>query len=281
MPIIARNNTQNRILIDDLGVFIDATSSVQLTGVNGTFEKETVASSEDLLARVITGDISISDGIEFLSIVDGVKHVTIQTEWEDEEIIPPHTLSQHSNVIGTAPTDQSQMYYDSTAALWIIKNKEISSGTTPPEDPTHGELWFPENAGNLPWMWNGTQWITIYRTHMTFSKGGNCDGEYITIGGWVAADFYWFSGYGKICAIYSRSLSGYDTKEFFLRDARTDPPTDLYSFSYPGGGVLEYKDLSMGVPIDKDTLLKCFVSKDGSFITDVLVQIEIAWRYVE
>ena len=277
MAIIAINNTQDRILIDDLGVFIDATSSVNLTEI---FEKEDIASSKDLYDEVFYDRVLISDGTQTLSKANAFKHITIQTEWEDKDIIPPHGLGSHTDVYLKPQLDnQDQVYFDSTSHIWLAKPKEISTGTEPPVEPVPGDLWTPPNSNNT-WVSSGDEWISMYRSIMTFSKGGNCDGEYLTIGGWVSADFYWFSGEGRICSVYSRSISGEDTKEFTFRDTRPDPAVDLFSFSYPGGGLTEYKDLNANISINADTLLKCFVSKAGSFVTDVLVQIEIAWRYI-
>ena len=98
LDIIAYNNTNERILLADIGIFIDATSSVNLVGTNGTFDKDEISASNNLKTYVSSGDITINDGTEDLNIENGLKHITIETEWEDTFSDPQVKVSETDNV---------------------------------------------------------------------------------------------------------------------------------------------------------------------------------------
>lgn len=83
MIVIAKNNTENDIIMNDLGgLKIPASGQVELFGENGIFKFYVVASSLNLKAKVATGDIIINDGNEDLSISDGLKHIEIKSVYD-------------------------------------------------------------------------------------------------------------------------------------------------------------------------------------------------------
>jgi len=113
MAIIAKNNTAVKIPIDDLGVSIPASGQRDLTEV---FKKEVIAESKDLPSYVLSGDITINDGVSDLNISDGLKQLTIQTEWEDQDI-------EDSKKVKISESD-------STAAFLIDKLEAESNNIT-------------------------------------------------------------------------------------------------------------------------------------------------------
>lgn len=151
MAIIAINNTGSRILIEDLGKFIDSSASVDLTDI---FEKEEISSSDDLLVYVLSGDITINDGTQDLNISDGIKQITIQTEWEDLEELPPHALDQHTDVPPKPETGETVLQCDDGTNTWIITPPTINSiDDIPgvPEVPASGDNYLRIEDGVIKW----------------------------------------------------------------------------------------------------------------------------------
>jgi len=151
VAIIAINNTGSRILIEDLGKFIDSSASVDLTDI---FEKEEISSSDDLLVYVSSGDITINDGTQDLNISDGIKQITIQTEWEDLEELPPHALDQHTDVPPKPETGETVLQCDDGTNTWIITPPTINSiDDIPgvPEVPASGDNYLRIEDGVIKW----------------------------------------------------------------------------------------------------------------------------------
>lgn len=80
--IIARNVSGSSITLEDLGLSLDPSEERDLSEL---FEFPVIAGAEILQASVASGDIVINDGVEDLSISDGLKHINWQTEYEDAE----------------------------------------------------------------------------------------------------------------------------------------------------------------------------------------------------
>jgi len=274
MAIIAKNNTAAKVKIADLGISIPASDQRDLTEV---YRKAIITASEDLLVLVANGTFTINDGTEDLSITDGIKQVTMQTEWEDEDIIPPHSLESHIDVDITSPTQKQKMIYDSTASLWINVNSDITNTVDPPSEPQPGDIWQGE-GGNLPWMYSGAgDWISIYRSFMTYTKRRNSDGEYLPIGGNESADFYWFPRPGIITSIYCFSEKGNDIKTFYIRDW----DQTIFTFQYPGGNIREYSNSNLYIPVSKGARIRFYVDKGDGGVEDTTGQIETAWKFEE
>ena len=80
--IIAKNNTSSAIPLDDLGVEVPGSGQRNLTD---NFSKNEISASVDLDTFVSSGDITINDGTNDLSITDGLKHINFETEHEDAD----------------------------------------------------------------------------------------------------------------------------------------------------------------------------------------------------
>jgi hypothetical protein len=128
--IIAKNNTGSDIFLEDLGVTIPASSNRTLTD---TIEVERITESDDLKTKVTSGDITINDGINDLSISDGLLHIKFETEYEDES-----TKSGTWTVDSTSPiaiegegfykTIDGVLYsYDQSREKWLSKDRRFLS----------------------------------------------------------------------------------------------------------------------------------------------------------
>ncbi len=269
--IIAKNNAGSPVSIEDLGVEIPGSSQRTLSD---TFDFSEICTSEDLKTLVNATTITINDGTSDLNVSDGLDWIDCK---QDIPAVTPHGLGDHTDVDLT-PEDQQKLAYDSTASIWTGQLPQ-SSSATPPDDPGDGDLWYPEGELNLPYMWSQGEWITVFRNFLTFSKGGNCDGEYLTIGGWVSADFYFFPRPARITSVYCRATGGDLNKQFYIYDGNNEPEIELYNFSLDGATYI-FRDVNMNVPVDSDVLIRCYCSKVGAMVQNVVVQMQIAWRYV-
>lgn len=78
--IIAKNITDSDKFIDDLGINISSLSEVELSTI---FKRSEIATSNDLKTYVTNSEIVINNGIEDLSVQEGLKHITFETTHED------------------------------------------------------------------------------------------------------------------------------------------------------------------------------------------------------
>lgn len=128
--IIAKNNTGSDIFLKDLGVTVPASSSLNLTEI---IEVERITESDNLKTEVTSGDITINDGTNDLSISDGLLHIKFETEYEDES-----TKSGTWTVDSTSPVavegegfyknvDGVLYSYDQSRGKWLSKDRRFLS----------------------------------------------------------------------------------------------------------------------------------------------------------
>lgn len=79
--IIVKNLTNEEIQLSDLGITIDKNSELNLTDY---FTLSNIYESVDLKTYISNGILIINDGVEYLDSMDGLKHVTIETQYEDD-----------------------------------------------------------------------------------------------------------------------------------------------------------------------------------------------------
>jgi len=149
--IILKNNTPIDIFIEDLGIQIDSSASLNLLEI---FTKEEVSNSDNVLTNVANGNFTVNDGTQDLSISNGIKHVTIQTEWEDLEEIPPHSLDDHLDVPTKPTIGDNVLQCDDGTNTWIITPPTINSlddinGV--PTLPTTGDNFLRIKDGIIMW----------------------------------------------------------------------------------------------------------------------------------
>lgn len=78
--IIAKNTTGSSVLIEDLGIEVDAAGQLDLSEL---FDFEDISNSDDLKSLVSNGTLIINDGASDLSISDGLDQIYHQTVYED------------------------------------------------------------------------------------------------------------------------------------------------------------------------------------------------------
>lgn len=78
--IIAKNTSTLDIILEDLGVIIQGFSMINLTD---TYELYEIIASDDLKTQVSIETIVINDGVNDLSKEYGLRHISIETEYED------------------------------------------------------------------------------------------------------------------------------------------------------------------------------------------------------
>jgi len=78
--VIAKNNTPSDIEIEDLGITIPASNQLNLTDL---FDYIEIVESDELKTYVNNANITINDGDQDLNIQDGLKHIQIQSVYED------------------------------------------------------------------------------------------------------------------------------------------------------------------------------------------------------
>lgn len=92
--IIAKNVTLSNIDIQDMGFTLSASGTPNSTRtLTDYFEIHEIVSSDNLVTEVAAGNIVINDGSYDLSVSDGLKHILIETEYED--------LAQDASISGT------------------------------------------------------------------------------------------------------------------------------------------------------------------------------------
>ncbi len=80
--VIAKNVDVSDVTIEDLGTVIPLGDQETLTD-NYSFVE--VCDSKDLKTLVQNGNIVINDGTEDLGMADGLKHIGLKSEYEDEQ----------------------------------------------------------------------------------------------------------------------------------------------------------------------------------------------------
>lgn len=80
--IIAKNVGEFDIMIEDLGINVPKSNQIELVGDTGVFNIFEVTSSTNLKEHVTNETIVINDGLIDLSVENGIKHLTLVTEYE-------------------------------------------------------------------------------------------------------------------------------------------------------------------------------------------------------
>lgn len=94
--ILAKNTTGSSVLIEDLGIEVDAAGQLNLSEL---FEFEDISGSDDLKVLVSNGTLIINDGVLDLSTANGLNHVYHQTVYEDSfEDGGSNTITELSSV---------------------------------------------------------------------------------------------------------------------------------------------------------------------------------------
>ncbi len=145
-------------------------------------------------------------------------------------------------------------------------------GSTPPPNPTGGDIWTDGSFRQFTYDSNRGFWIETSRNWIRFSKGGVTGNEYLTTGGWVSADYYHIPEDSIIISIDITTRGGNDTKTFYFRNESTD----LFNIPLPSSD--NYYNSSENIEISAGTKLRAFVGSDGVKVDDPEVQIKYALK---
>lgn len=144
MAVIVKNTSGGDLELEDFG--IELIASAQRT-LSDEFELVDIASSQQLRDLVSSGDITINDGTQDLSAADGLKAVTIESQYEDEA-------------------------NDPSPSGWVV-------GSVAPGSPSDGDGWF--NTGDkLLYLWDDLRgaWLTS-RWNTYFGYLWNAQNRYL------------------------------------------------------------------------------------------------------
>ncbi len=273
--IIAKNNTGGAINLQDLGIEIPGSGQRTLTTI---FTKIEISTSTDLSDQVISGDITINNGTNDLSIINGLAHINFETEYEDVDPILDstsfvnHSINAHTDVSSITPLGSNILRYNTISQLYV-PSAMLEESDTPPDSTS--EIWI-DPSDMLPYFFdpNVGSWVTIDRTILTYGRSGNSDGSYLAIGGWSSSGYYYIHRNAVMTAIYCKSVSGQIGKGFEIQKNKSL----LYSFNQSA----EYKYINTSLNFDLviDDEIQVFTVSTGTPISDTVCQIEIAWRYV-
>lgn len=237
--IIAKNNGVQNVGVEDLGIVIPPSSQRNLTENFTVYE---VQSSIDLKAKVTTGDLVINDGVDDLSIAEGIDHITYQTKYED--------------------------HFDELVADYI------AIGTTPPEN---GNVWI-NPADGYAYIYDPYRgkWLTTARSTYVFTKDGSADGIYLRVGEVANEDAgYYITKPATIVMVHAISTTGSDPyKQFSIQNNHSE----ITTFAFDND--TKYLNELANINLSAGTLLQLFVSSTGGRIYNAVVQMEVAWRYV-
>lgn len=226
LPIIAINNTGSNIFIADLGLDLLSDSTTTLSII---FPRYRIVESDDLNAKIQSGDIIINDGSKNLNISEAIDHITFQTEYEDRSTLGPG----------------------------------YHIGSEPPEEPEIVDGWFNTDDKILyVYDRNRSKWLSIDRANLVFQKTSDVNNEYLNVGQLSGSDIgYLMPRNGTIVSISGKSSSGLDSKGFQIRN----DTTSLLNFQYSNDQTI---DTTANIDFDIESLLQCFVNNDITVPSD-------------
>lgn len=134
--VIAKNNTVSDIMLTELGITLLGSDQLNLTDL---FDLNDVVECDTLNTNISNGNITINDGTSDLTIADALKHVTFETEYEDE-INPGHSILSHSDVVSAGIEDGNTLSWSSSASTWVPIEPSASSGAGPHAITTHTDV---------------------------------------------------------------------------------------------------------------------------------------------
>jgi hypothetical protein len=220
--IIAKNNTGSAIFLQDLGTTIPASSNLTLTDILTTRE---ITQSQELKTQVTSGDVTINDGTDDLSVSNGLREISFETEWEDIE---------------------------NSESGWVIRETE-------PFNAQDGKGWLKPGDNNTLYILNEdkNKMLSVDRIYLTFQKQGTADAEYLKVGNVQSTDIgYKLNRNGTIVGATIKITGGYNEKKFFIRDNGTL----VDELQLPVANSL-IEDLD--IDFDTTSLLQIFVCEEG------------------
>lgn len=271
--IIAKNNKVSAILLEDLGIEIPGSGQENLTTY---FTKVDISEGKDLKSKVSSGDIIINDGINDLSISDGLAHINFKTEYEDPTIdatsMIPHSISDHLDVIGTPSSSDHILKWDTTLGSWAVSIPTTYDSNDTPD--TTSSIWIQPEQNEL-YYYNTIvgDWISSSKITYTYGRSGNLDGAYMGIGGWATGGYYYVPPPGGvITSIYCRANGGNTDKAFQIHIDNVN----VFDFSLT---TYAYETNEAVIDVPSGSILQVWCSLVGTPINDVVCQLTMHWRF--
>lgn len=104
ITVVVKNDSTAAVGIEDLGISIPASDQEELVGADGLFGFSAVASSQDLKSIVGAGTLTINDGTEDLDASDGLKHISFESLYQDQEQDAALAGANYDDILVDGPT---------------------------------------------------------------------------------------------------------------------------------------------------------------------------------
>ncbi len=250
MIYIVTNDSTSTILIERLGKEISSNVTINLTD---QFDDIRIFQCyEELKPLIESGALRINNGTKDLTIQEALDHTNLESKYED-------------SAGGTG--------------------NGFTISSTPPVGSV-GIAWFNTND-NIAYQYCGlrNKWLSINRTNFVFGYPSSANGVYMDLAGFrsqIDGNFgYKLIRNATIISILCNSYSGYDTKNFDIKDANGT----IFSFAYNGS--LFYSNENVNININQNSLLRLYINYDSTGgmgggsnpVNYTSCQIEITWRY--
>jgi len=86
LTVVLKNNFSSVVGVEDLGFSIPASGVIEVVGINGTFDYVEIAESRDVHSHVQSGILTVNDGSEDLTIVNGIQHISLESEYTGTDV---------------------------------------------------------------------------------------------------------------------------------------------------------------------------------------------------
>lgn len=182
----------------------------------------------------------------------------------------PATYSGSEGKFSRVNDDATGLYF-SPAIVGVT-----SSGTTPP-DPDETNLWYNTTYNEFFYYDpNRTDWLSLTVHNYLYTRQGNIDGLYLSVGDLRHAEAHFFIPRpATITAVISSAQAIFNSsKGFELRDTAGNT---LFSFSHTNW---EYQNMATNIQVNQGTKLRAFCVSTGDRVRNPAITLEIKWRFV-
>lgn len=188
----------------------------------------------------------------------------------------------------TSPKDGMYVYdtntdlllkYNSSTTSYLPATKYV--GTNPPVLYGNSTLWY-STTDNMLFAYDSTRskWLSIDRRTMDFTKSGNVTGQtYLRINGDAISSTtygYLLSRPGVIIG-YILSASSGDTSRYLTMTYNSDSTTQT-TWQLNFNSSLNSNDLTINKNIHNGKIVYATSSSTGSTLSDVFLEVIVAWR---
>ena len=190
----------------------------------------------------------------------------------------PVTVSGEEGYIPHIKKDGSGVDYTTLSGI-----STLPADTNPPENEINGKGWYDTNT-KLVYYYDKTRdkWLTVSRYMLVYGHSGSADGVDLGISSVTSNNTGYYLSYpATITGIFVRALSGKQNKLIKIRvrelysDGSTSSLSVLTTFNLSN---LIYINTDANIDVDYSNLVQIRVAAAGSSISNVICQLEIAYR---